>query len=363
LKAGRIVVEVSVRAVFAMLLWEQLTYLYNLVKDFRLPQFAAVESLLQFALTSASAVAAGIAVVAANLALLVVSAIILVVAKGFAGASLELPTLLALSAAFIGDTVRSFYREGEEKYVRIPPRSLVAALLAASSTVVIVVVLASLASRFAGAMVVAPGSASGLAKLIVESPLYRISIAAAIAAVLYKAVTTAFDVASGFLYPSKQAALSALLDEKSLDIFFSPPLSTIKWVVVSSIVSPLVYAAVYRLPLENLVKSLVRPGIEEALSAAVAVIIFAALSWALARIERSLAFSPEAAMKGSIAILIILYVAAVYASLRSSETLFNSLLRPDFGSIAAAAADIYRGYYTAFFRFVDMLSRLLGVAP
>jgi len=33
------------------------------------------------------------------------------------------------------------------------------------------------------------------------------------------------------------------------------------------------------------------------------------------------------------------------------------------GSIAAAAADIYRAYYSAFFRFVDMLSKLLGVAP
>jgi len=363
LKAGRIVVEVSVRAVFAVLLWEQLTHLYNLVRGFSLPKFTAVEPLLQFALTSASAVAAGIAVAAANLTLLVVSAIILVAAKGFAGASLELPTLIALSAAFIGDTVRSFYREGEEKYVKIPPRSFAAALLAVSSTVVIAVVLASLASRFAGAMEAVPRAASGLARLIVENPLYRIGIAAAIAAALYKAVTTVFDVASGFLYPSKQAALSALLDERSLDIFFSPPLSTIKWIAVSSVVSPLVYAAIYRFPLENLVKSLVKPGVEEAISVAVAVVIFVVVTWALVRIERGLAFGPEAAVKGSAAILIILYAAAVYASMKSGETLFNSMLRPDFGSIAAAAADIYRGYYTAFFRFADLLSRLLGVAP
>jgi len=363
LKTGRIVVEVSVRAIFAVLLWEQLTHLYSLIRDFRLPSFTAVESLLQFALISASAIAAGIAVAAANLTLLVVSAIILVVAKGFAGASLELSTLLALSAAFIGDTVRSFYREGGEKYVRIPPRSFAVALLAASSVVVIAVILASLASRFAGAMEVVPRATSGLAGLIVENPLYRIVIAAAIAAALYKAVTTAFDVVTGFLYPSRKAALSALLDEKSLDIFFSPPLSTIKWIAVSSVVSPLVYAAIYRLPLENLVKSLLRPGIEEVLSAAVAIIIFAVVTWALVRIERGLAFSPESAIKGSAAILIALYVAAVYVSLKSGETLFNSILRPDLGSIAAAAADIYRGYYTAFFRFVDMLSRLLGVAP
>jgi len=363
LKAGRIVVEVSVRAVFAVLLWEQLTHLYNLARGFSLPSFAAVEPLLQFALTSASAIAAGIAVAAANLTLLVVSAIILVVAKGFAGASLEPPTLLALSAAFIGDTVRSLYREGEEKYVRTPPRSFAVALLAASSILVIFVALASLASRFAGALEAVPRSTSDFVKLVVENPLYRIGIAAAIAAALYKAITTAFDVVSGFLYPSRQSALSALLDEKSLDIFFSPPLSTIKWIAVSSVVSPLVYAAVYRLPLENLVKSLVRPGVEEVLSVAVGVAIFIAVTWALVRIERGLTFSPEAAVKGSAAILIILYAAAVYASLKSGETLLNSVLRPDFGSIAAAAADIYRGYYAAFFRFVDMLSRLLGVAP
>jgi len=363
LRAGRIVVEASVRAVFAVLLCEQLTHLYNLVRNFSLPQFTAVEPLLQFALTSASAIAAGIAVAAANLTLLVMSAIILVVAKGFAGASLELTTLLALSAAFIGDTVRSFYREDEEKYVKTSPRGFAVALLALSSILVIAAALASLASRFVGAMEATPRAASGLARLVVENPLYRIGIAAAIAAALYKAVTTAFDVASGFLYPSRRAALSSLLDEKPLDIFVLPPLSTIKWIAVSSVVSPLVYAAVYRFPLEDLVKSLVRPGVEEALSVAVAVAIFVAVTWALVRIERGLAFSPEVAVKGAVAILLALYVAAVYASMKSGETLFNSMLRPDFGSIAAAAADIYRAYYSAFFRFVDMLSRLLGVAP
>jgi len=363
LRTGRIVVEASVRAVFALLLWEQLTHLYNLIRGFSLLRFTSVESLLQFALTSASAIAAGIAVAAANLTLLVVSAIILVIAKGFAGASLGLTTLLALSAAFIGDTVRSFYREGEEKYLRIPPRSFVVALLAVSSMLVIAVALASLASRFAEAMEVTPRVAPGLAGLVVGNPIYRLGIAAAIAAALYKAVTTVFDVVSAFLYPSRQASLSVLLDEESLDIFFSPPLSTIKWVAVSSVVSPLVYAAVYRFPLENLVKSLVRPGIEEVLSVVVAVAIFVAVTWALVRIERGLAFSPEAAVKGSVAILLALYIASVYASMKSGETLFNSMLRPDLGSIAAAAADIYRAYYSAFFRFVDMLSKLLGVAP
>ncbi|ADM27687.1 hypothetical protein Igag_0870 [Ignisphaera aggregans DSM 17230] len=363
----RIVLEIAIRITIAFVLWEYIAKLYNLLTGFDIYMFMHmdIESKARFILMSLASVFALVSLITANITLFIATIVIGSIAEGLAGSTPIYIALVYLPIVLSLDTIKNLYRDGQEKGIRIDMKKMV---LGAIYTIVIVGVsmfIAYLSARYIATLTTPiPATSSRLAFAITTNPLYLLAIATAISIILYMVTTSLFDIAITYIYPSRQIALKTLLNRDDIDINLVPPLSTIKSFVIASIIAPLLYAAIYSSILDRIASQYIANQILLlVIRVFVAIIIFISIGLIFNRIEKGLSYNPKTIFLTSIAILLLIYGAAVYGSYAVYRDPIYSFLHPDISMVTQYASSIYHNYYILFIEFIEIIPKLFGAVP
>lgn len=362
----RAVLNIAPRAALAAILWSYIDLLYRYVTA-SIP-ILEIHTVVRLALSILALASIAIAIATLNGFALAASLPLIILNRG-----LLPPINIALYLIVIGtllalDSVRRYYRLGQERYIVVGARDAVVGALLSVLVFGVVVLPPTLLSlhyidRLLGA--VEAIQLEGFAKAVMESPLLLLSISISIGLVVYRVISTAFEVIAVYLFPMHSSSLKLLLGREDIDVFFRPPLKMLISFVVASAIAPLLYIAVADVLLYRLLGSLYMqsPYVSIAVRFFIAITVFATISVLVNRFNIGIEFSPKPVLLVSVSLLLLLYIAGVFTSFTESGDIIFALTSPNITSIALRAVDIYREYYTLFILLTDIVPRLFGVAP
>jgi len=363
----RIVLEIAIRIAIAFVLWEYIAKLYNFLMGFDIYMFMYmdIESKARFIFMSLASIFALASLITANIILFTATIIIGSIAEGLVGSTPIYIVLVYLPIVFSLDTIRNLYRDGQGIGIEIDMKKMVLGAIYTINIVEMSMFIVYLSARYIAILTTPiPVTTSRLAFAVTTNPLYLLAIATAISISLYMITTSIFDVAITYIYPSRQIALKALLNRNDIDINLVPPLSTIKSFIISSIIAPLLYASIYSSILDRIASQYIANQILLlVVRVFIAVIIFISIGIIFNRIEKGLSYNPKTVFLTSVAILLLIYGAAVYCSYTVHRDLIHSFLHPDISMVTQYASSIYNNYYVLFIEFIEIMPKLFGAVP
>jgi len=365
----RLVIEIVMRIIILFILWEYIAMLYRFISSYNINIDIILrmnlDSLAKFILMMISSISALASLLFANITTFIIAIITGSIAEGLIGYGPAYRILIYLILILVLDTIRSFYRDGQERSVGIEMKKMFSGAISLAIIILAMILTAYLSSQYISSLISStPITHTRLSYAITSSPLYLLAISIAIAIIMYKIILSIFDVTIAYLYPSRQISLRALLNEYDLDIHIIPPLSTLKGLVIASIVAPILYAILYDFILDKTISRLIMDqNILLAIRVFIAIIIFISMGIIFSKLEKGLIYSPKTVLILSIAILLLIYGVGVYNSYVSHKDMIYSILHPDIDILLRYITSIYYNFYVLFLELIDVLPKLFGVAP
>jgi hypothetical protein len=361
----RVALNAIPRIVLVAVFWSYIYSLYRYISSFILSLDIYIIARLLIVIVSLASLT--IAILFLNSFALAISLFLSILNSDLIPSVNILLYFTVIGALLIVDNVKTYYRYGQERYVRLKARDVLMG-------VTILVLLF-------GLVVIFPSAISYLyidrlldfalnlhlnsfAKSIVSNPLFLLAISLAIGLAIYRGISTAFEALTIYLFPSRNSGLKTLLNRDDIDIFFKPPFKTLISIIIASAVAPILYIAIADVLLYRFLESIsLQIYMYIALKSFVAMAIFTAVAFIINRFEISIEFNPKPILATSITILVALYIAGFFVSFEKTGDVISSLISPDITYITSKAIDIYREYYAMFILFVDIIPKLFGVAP
>lgn len=286
-------------------------------------------------------------------------------------ASLPWASIIGLFVMLSLDSISVSFRGGERNTVDVRAMGIVKSIAVfLCFTLIITVPLYLIAQYFTG-YINAFGSAIGevLAKRIgfVETPyilraiLVVVSIAIAIGIVREVGLITTL-----FLIPSRVVSLNFLGDHTELDTVFKPYFTRTILAVASLAFYPVLWEVlsitILVVPMASLGSLLTQLPFIEVVFNIVAFLITMHILSNIVRLELPFRLTRRR-FAYAIAVLLLIYAAAVRLAIDNGATLTSAITAPNFGSLASRIATSYTNYAYYILNFIEFLSRLLGAAP
>ena len=277
-------------------------------------------------------------------------------------------TIICLLLYLILDTISIGFRGGELEYLKFPWRTLLKAPL----TLLVIIVPAILLTYYigyfttllvTGTLINPQLELKPQVAVILTSPLTRLLVIAFSIIYLYSVLENTADIIVGFTKSSYTIALNRLLDSRDLDVIHKPLLT---WIFYLS------FAALIYTPVYVMIFDILLGGVYEEFLARIPIfisryIVPLALYGLIALLVRYLYIlvDPLEASKyllyTSIALLLLTYISAV--KLVFYEKGWYGLLQPGFQQLGVLLQEKFIDYGRVFITALEMLFRLLGVAP
>ncbi|MET1128856.1 MAG: hypothetical protein ABWW70_06020 [Thermoproteota archaeon] len=377
--AVRVALEAVPRAAAAYALWGSLELEWRFLEPIvgarapasALAQLLADQPVLPIALASSALAAAAIALASP----LAYAASLALAAAAWRSVEqvLSPAAVLALALLLAADALRQIYRPGQGASLRLGRREVWKAAAGLAAVAGIAAAGALVGGRFAalllhgiGEAAASAASASPVLAALMSNRVVTLTLAVVLAVWLYRAASLVADTVTVYAFPSRRLALGILRGRGDVDVFVEAPLEVLKSMVVALAVAPLVYAAVYRAVLPAVYAILPTAEVLSSLPARVAVglIVFTISYAAVRRFIRGFSVHGPARVVGlSVGLTLFVYASAVAVSLRSGASLVDALVRPDVESLGRGVVSSYVAFYTLFFYLVELVARLVGVAP
>ncbi len=363
----RLLIEITMRIIILFILWEYIFMFYRIISSYNIFYYMhQLDSIVKLSLMIISSILALISLVFANVTAFVLAIVIGSIARGLIGYGPNYRILLYVSSLLLLDTIRSFYRDGQERSVYIEKRKLFNGILILVVMILAIAFTAYLPILYIDSllkpMYIAPNTRLSLA--ITSSPLYSLAISIAMIIIAYRVIVSIFDIAMLYTHPSRQIALSVLLNEDDIDIRIAPPLSTLKGIIIASVIAPIIYAIVYEFILGRVIANIsIDTNIVLFIRAIIAIAIFISMGIVFSRLERGLIYSSRSILLLSISMLLLIYGIGVYSSYISYGDAIYSIFHPDIGSIFPYISSTYYNFYVLFFELIEVLPKLFGAVP
>lgn len=277
------------------------------------------------------------------------------------GRSVGFQYVVPILVLLIFDNLRTTYREGELTSIRLESRkSFFTALAWGSVLIVIYVSVGLLIGIYIHGLIMGFIELSNpLTRNIAENIVVRLFLFTTIAYVSYRLVSDMGDVIALFALPSRSVSLAELRSVKP-PFAIDAPLSTLRALVIASVLAPLAYAGVEKLVdimLPNVLNDIYRLLVSMGALIGVWRVVSLALKLYEFRAE------PRSVLFGATSVWLIIYLVGVVLSITSGRSLLDSLIAPDMGGVASLAARIYIDYYARYIILLEALTYITGVAP
>jgi len=363
----RIALNVAPRIVLIVIFWSYIDSLYRYISSSILSLDLDIYIIARLLIAIASLASLTIAILFLNSFALAFTLFLAILNRDLIPSINILLYFVAIGALLIVDNVKTYYRYGQERYVKVKARDVLMGATILVSLFGLVIIFPSATSYlyinrlldFALNL-----NLNSFAKSIVSNPLFLLAISIAIGLAIYRGISTAFEVLTIYLFPSKNSGLRTLLNRDDIDIFFKPPFKTLISIIIASAIAPILYIAIADVLLYKFLEFIsLQIYMDMALKSFIAMIIFIAVAFIISRFEINIEFNPKPILVASIAILVALYIAGVFVSFEKTGNIISSLVSPDITYITSKAIDIYREYYAMFILFIDLIPKLFGVAP
>ncbi|WP_440059141.1 hypothetical protein ACSU1N_04970 [Thermogladius sp. 4427co] len=248
---------------------------------------------------------------------------------------------------------------GAKKFLK----SIIQLLLTLSAFLIVSLGAAGLATAYFNSMTNI--YTSFLSGIISSSLLYKILLLTFLTIYMLFVVREFFTIFILYAKPNPHLAIQVLGDTGDIDIVFSPVLGSLKTMVVASLFSPLIYQPVYNIvsPVLSRYVSFLGEYSSIVLSLALALFVWILSVIAIYRLDRLFLDSPLQLLYPSLILLSLMYSGGVYYAYIQYRDLVKSLIAPDFTTWSINAVDAYKNYYLTFYSIIEILPRLMGVAP
>jgi len=208
-------------------------------------------------------------------------------------------------------------------------------------------------------------SASGFSVLLTSTYLFRLLMLVAVLAISIYSARELFTIAFFYVKPNAVLARAVLLDEDSINVFYTPTLNTLKGMIIASVFAPLIYQPLYELWGPLLAGWM---GFLGSYSTMVSSIILALFAWVLLtiimrRVDSALTNTPLQMLLASTILLALTYFGGVYYEYKACGDIWSSLLHPDFNSWSLSVVSAYSSYYTTFYSLVEFIPKIMGAVP
>uniref|UniRef100_A0A7J3Y0L2 Uncharacterized protein n=1 Tax=Thermogladius calderae TaxID=1200300 RepID=A0A7J3Y0L2_9CREN len=208
-------------------------------------------------------------------------------------------------------------------------------------------------------------SASGFSVLLISTYLFRLLMLVAVLAISIYSVRELFTIAFFYVKPNAILARVVLLDEASINVFYTPTLNTLKGMIIASVFAPLIYQPLYELWGPLLAGWMVFLG---GYSTMVSSVILALFAWVLLtiimrRVDSALTNTPLQMLLASTILLALTYFGGVYYEYKACGDIWSSLLHPDFNSWSLSVVSAYSSYYTTFYSLIEFIPKIMGAVP
>lgn len=277
-----------------------------------------------------------------------------------------IPLLLALSLL---DVLSGCYRKGQGRFVM--HTNALASAPALAAIVLPLVLLPMGVQGYAVSLVESVAAAAGrspLMGLLAANPLFLVAVASVLGLVAYRVMSSLSEVAVVYVSKPSGKARELLTRADDLDVWFRPPLSSLRGLLLAMVFAPPIYYAV-EVAAGHLLTALryTGPLPPEVFGAGVRLLVLLATTSAVWR-AMARAFGGAEPSVGrllglSAVALAALYAAGVYRALSAGAPPPDALLRPDLEGAAAAAGAAYVSYLSTLFLILEAVTRLLGAAP
>lgn len=363
---SQVLIFVVPRLVAAALLWDALSRLPAAADLLRQP--LALAGSAGLALWLASAVLSALAVALASPSFYAAAMVVGAVERAVAGHGVSVPAIsvAGLLVLSLFDSVSSTYSKGQGRFVKLEGHPLLTWLS------LVATFLALLGFSVAGGRAVAGlyetlsgAKISWLGLSLSTFILYRLMVLLAVSLATVTVVSQAFEVVFAYLRPSRERAMAYLASDFESDAFPEPPLGSLKALLLSSFVSPLLYAPVDAALAPALASALSFLGwyAAWASSAILAATVYALAAFAIHRMDKLMGLGPLHFMAACLVLLAGVYAGGVYFKYAETGDLLASATSPDFARLSSYVASAYANYYNIFYGLVEYLPKLMGVAP
>lgn len=269
--------------------------------------------------------------------------------------------VLPLFVILVFDNLRSTYRRGELASVRVEnKRSIIIALTWGLFLMGIFAAVGLFLGLYVHGLIICfIESSNPLTRTIAENIVVRIALFTGLAYVSYKLVSEVGEIIVLFALPSRSISLTELRSSKP-PFVIDAPLSTLRSLIIASVLAPLAYAGVEKL-LDILLPHALNDYYKLLVSMAVFIGVWRLVSLAFKLYD--LRVEPKAILLGVTSVWLIIYLAGVVLSTVSGRSLPDSLTAPDMGGVASIAAETYLEYYVRYISLIEALIYIMGVAP
>jgi|GEM_PF-3191813 len=374
----KLLLEVIPRIAAASVLWENIDLLiremprYLATPEAFLTIFSGTEGFAAI-LGLATAVLSVLAVVTASPLLYASTLTLLAIAKGVAGYAVSSASVFCLLLLLFADSVKLTYRSGQRASLRIPLREILKGIVGLSAVLCLTTVLVLVASRYAEALIEAftvfssvAVARSNVLALLFMNPVVKLLLVLLFVTSLYKFISHSFDSLALFVFPSRRIALDVLRRRGDIDLYIEAPLNTLKGIMISMAVAPLLYAAMYKVVIPAAVRYVPELGYLTTFVARIAIsfLLFTLAYVAVTRFSQGfLRGDVRSVLVLSLTITLFVYSSAVLLTLWRGHELVEALLRPDLEGLGREVVSSYVRFYALFFYLLELLLRLVGAAP
>ncbi len=384
MRLQKIVLELLPRLIATIVLWDAIRTIiegkiFGVVVDLLSGiEAISIESVVKLGLALSGSILATLTVALASPTLYVATLIIIAIARASYGLLISMPSVVGLIAMLVLDTMRSYYRSGQEKSVRIGFKATFVTITMLIATLIGFAGLCYLPAVYVNEFISMLSNVKSATpqeemflSFLTQNPIPRLIIAAAFTALLFNYVSKVMEIAANFLYPSRKLSIALLTNRKDIDIYITTPLKIVKNIVIASIIAPPIYASVIYgvLPLINRyvgILSSSMSGIDpNVLRLIISIIVYIVAYALVSRFLSERVFEdPKALLKPSIIAIVLIIVGALAISgcFRNPWMLLEKPLNI-LSSLDSITIDIYRRYYEGFIYVLEVLSKLVGLVP
>ncbi len=380
MKLGELILKAVPRLVALTILWDSITILTQELPEITTPQalFSSFITTPSNILLTASSITAVLTVATSSPTLYVLSTILLAVGKGVLGYAISSSVIAGLTLVLMLDTLALTYRSGQKTSVRISWKALTYGILSVALVFLGVLTASLFFSHYLTTIVTIVLSASkyGVLKYwfltsLIDNPLIKLCVIVLVVVFLYVVIVNVFDVVSIYLKPSRKICLSILKNRSDIDVVIDKPLQALFTFILASLVAPVTYIFLVDLLIPKLIKlvSVFTPlsyFLGNPYVVAVLGLVTYVMAFILTKPLITSFFTEEVKLRNllSPAILsLFVYLSAVLISYDKGLTLTQSFLNPDFTTLSNNLYRSYLDFYTSLIYILEVIPKLVGVAP
>ena len=279
----------------------------------------------------------------------------------------QVTVLVFFTMYLVLDTLTMVLRGGEVKYLRYSIKTWMRAILTPLIIVIPVFIVAyftthTLVLLFTNTTI-QQSSLNPSILIILASPITKIVLVLACVVYVYLTVERFAEIFTGFIKPSYSISINKLLETKDIDVFYTPLSNWILYVSIAFLFYPVLYTMIFDILLVD-VREYIVTHTPEYFSKYIVPFLFFILLALLARYLHTTIDpleAPKRLMYASLTLMLLIYASSI--KLVYPEKGWLGVIQPGFQELSVFLEEKFVDYGYEVISILDLLSRILGVAP